>query len=329
MQCQGHGAILLAVVPAGEIALALPLFREGELEGEFRPSSDRAKPGRYDPTMPTRHHSLPHPIRLAATSLAAALLLALPALCQSAPAQALPEDLIPPADALIADSGLVTHILEPGDGTVHSGPEDLVRVHYTGWTSDGKVFDSTADREAPPTLPVDLLIPGWQEGLRLMVEGETRRMWIPESLAFAGEEGKPAGMLVFDVELVELIDVPATPDDVAAPPAGAEVTKSGLASVVLRPGDGGEHPKARSRVEVHYTGWTTDGEMFDTSIKLQKPVWFKLNEVIRGWKEGIQLMTRGEVRRFWIPQKLAYRGAKGKPEGMLVFEVELLDFNDR
>ena len=40
-------------------------------------------------------------------------------------------------------------------------------------------------------------------------------------------------------------------------------------------------------------------------------------------------MTRGEVRRFWIPQKLAYKGAKGKPEGMLVFEVELLDFNDR
>ncbi|MDA8018622.1 MAG: FKBP-type peptidyl-prolyl cis-trans isomerase [Thermoanaerobaculia bacterium] len=269
--------------------------------------------------------SLSSPLRLAVSTVGTVLLLACPALSQTAP-----DDLTaPPEGAERTESGLVTRVLETGNGDVHPGKEDLVRVHYTGWTSDGEAFESTAERESPPTLPVGLLIPGWSEGLGLMVEGETRRMWIPESLAFAGEEGRPAGTLVFDVELVELIDVPEMPDDVAAPPAEAEVTKSGLASVVLRPGDGGEHPKARSRVQVHYTGWTTDGEMFDTSIKLQRPVWFKLTEVIRGWKEGIQLMTRGEVRRFWVPEKLAYKGARGKPEGMLVFEVELLDFNDK
>ena len=275
--------------------------------------------------MLNRNLSLPSRIRLTFVILSVALLFA-----HSAVAQTAPDDLAaPPEGATQADSGLATRVLEAGDGDVHPGREDLVRVHYTGWTSDGQVFATTANQDAPSTLPVGLLIPGWREGLGLMVEGETRRMWIPESLAYAGEEGKPGGMLVFDVELVGLIDIPKTPDDVAAPPEGAEISKSGLASVVLRPGDGGEHPKGRSRVQVHYTGWTTDGEMFDTSHKLQRSAWFKQDEVIRGWKEGIQLMTRGEVRRFWIPENLAYKGAPGKPEGMLVFEVELLDFNDR
>jgi peptidylprolyl isomerase len=275
--------------------------------------------------MSNRCLPLSFPFRLAVSIFGAVLVLGLPVLAQTAPVD-LAE---PPEDAVHAESGLVTRVLKAGRGDIHPGREDLVRVHYTGWTSDGEVFATTANQDAPSNLPVELLIPGWSEGLGLMVEGETRRMWIPESLAYAGEPGKPAGTLVFDVELVELIDIPKTPDDVAAPPAGAEVTRSGLASVVLRPGDGGEHPSARMRVQVHYTGWTTDGEMFDTSYKLLRPTWFKLTEVIRGWKEGIPLMTRGERRRFWVPEKLAYKGAPGKPEGMLVFEVELLDFNDR
>lgn len=277
--------------------------------------------------MPNRRPlPLPTVFRLAIAAVGALLAFSLPAFAQPAA----PPDLAAPPDAAArTGSGLATQVLEAGFGDVHPGPEDLVRVHYTGWTPDGEVFETTAEKENGSVLPVELLIPGWSEGLGLMVEGEKRRMWIPEELAYGGEEGKPAGMLVFDVELVELIDVPKTPADVAAPPEDAEVTKSGIASMVLRPGDGGESPTVGMRVQVHYTGWTTDGEMFDTSHKRLRPAWFKLTEVIRGWKEGIQLMTRGEVRRFWIPEKLAYRGAQGKPKGMLVFEVELLDFNDR
>ena len=55
------------------------------------------------------------------------------------------------------------------------------------------------------------------------------------------------------------------------------------------------------------------------------PAVFKLTEVIAGWTEGLQLMTEGESRRFWIPKSLAYRGEAGKPEGMLVFDVELVE----
>lgn len=75
---------------------------------------------------------------------------------------------------------------------------------------------------------------------------------------------------------------------------------------------------------VHYTGWTTDGKMFDSSIVRGKPATFGLDQVIRGWTEGVQLMVEGEKTRFWIPQRLAYEGQPGGPRGMLVFDIELI-----
>ena len=120
--------------------------------------------------------------------------------------------------------------------------------------------------------------------------------------------------------------VPA-PADVAAPPKDAQKTSSGLASKVLVPGKGKDHPKSTSQVTVHYTGWTTDGKRFDSSIVGGKPISFPLNGVIPGWTEGVQLMVEGEKTRFWIPQRLAYDGQRGAPAGMLVFDVELLKIN--
>ena len=115
------------------------------------------------------------------------------------------------------------------------------------------------------------------------------------------------------------------PADVAAPPADAQKTESGLAYKVLTPGSGTEQPTAESSVEVHYTGWTTDGKMFDSSVKRGKTASFPLNGVIAGWTEGLQLMKVGEKTRFWIPEELAYKGRPGAPQGMLVFDVELLE----
>jgi FKBP-type peptidyl-prolyl cis-trans isomerase len=117
--------------------------------------------------------------------------------------------------------------------------------------------------------------------------------------------------------------IPA-PTDVAAPPADATTTSSGLATKVLKPGTGAAHPKAASRVRVHYSGWTTDGKMFDSSVARNEPISFGLNQVIAGWTEGVQLMVEGETRRLWIPEPLAYGGRAGAPKGMLVFDVELI-----
>ena len=116
--------------------------------------------------------------------------------------------------------------------------------------------------------------------------------------------------------------IPA-PSDVAAPPEDAARTASGLASKVLQKGTGTAHPAVHDKVTVHYTGWTTDGKMFDSSVTRGKPATFPLNRVIPGWTEGLQLMVVGEKRRFWIPEELAYKGRPG-PQGTLVFDVELI-----
>ena len=116
---------------------------------------------------------------------------------------------------------------------------------------------------------------------------------------------------------------PETPVDVKAPPADAKKTPSGLAYKVIKAGTGIKHPAATNAVTVHYTGWTTDGKMFDSSVTRNAPATFPLNRVIAGWTEGLQLMVEGEKTRFWIPESLAYKGER-PPLGMLVFDVELI-----
>ena len=114
------------------------------------------------------------------------------------------------------------------------------------------------------------------------------------------------------------------PEDVAAAPADATVLDSGLAYKVLTEGTGSK-PRGTDTVRVHYTGWTTDGKTIDSSISRGKPVEFPLNAVIPGWTEGLQQMQQGAKHRLWIPESLAYRGQAGKPAGVLVFDIELLE----
>jgi len=240
----------------------------------------------------------------------------------------------PPADAQTSASGLAWKVLQTGTGTEHPGPKDKVSVNYTGWTTDGAAFDSSTKRGKPSTFGVGQVIPGWTEGVQLMVVGEKRRFWIPESLAYKGKSGKPAGMLVFDVELVEIKAAPKPlppPEDVAAPSKGAKKTKSGMSYKVITKGSGKAHPAEASVVVVDYTGWSKDGEMFDSSVSRGKPASFSLQRVIPGWTEGVQLMVVGEKTRFWIPANLAYGDTPkrpGAPSGDLTFDIELKEIKD-
>jgi peptidylprolyl isomerase len=227
----------------------------------------------------------------------------------------------PPADATKAKNGLATKILQPGTGDARPTKDDIVTVNYSAWTADGKMFDSSVARGRPVTLQVKHMLPGFGDGVQLMVVGESRRMWIPQSLAYKGQQGKPQGTLVFDVTLV---DIPThAPADVKAPPADTQRTASGLVYQVLRPGTGTHHPSKADMVTVHYTGWTKDGRMFDSSLTRGTPSTFPLDRVIPGWTEGISLMVEGEKARFWIPERLAYKGDSA-PYGDLVFDVELI-----
>ncbi len=240
-----------------------------------------------------------------------------------------------PADAAKTPSGLATKVITPGTGTTKPGPSDRVKVNYTGWTTDGSTFDSSVTHGQPASFGVHDVIPGWTEGLQLMVVGEKRRMWIPANLAY-GPRAMPNipanSALTFDVELLDITQAPAAPPDVAAAPANATTTASGLAYRLLSPGKdpSAAKPTPTSMVSVNYSGWTTDGKMFDSSVMRGQPAKFPLGRVIAGWTEGLQLMKVGDKMRFWIPGKLAYEDPSrpprpGAPKGTLVFDVELLD----
>jgi len=234
-----------------------------------------------------------------------------------------------PADAETTASGLASKVIQAGTGTEKPTAADTVEVHYTGWTTDGKMFDSSVQRGSTAKFPLNRVIKGWTEGLQLMVVGEKRRFWIPGPLAYGDtpkRPGAPAGTLVFDVELVSVSAAPKAPADVAAAPADATKTASGLTYKVLKPGTGAK-PAATDVVEVHYSGWTTDGKMFDSSVARGRTATFPLNQVIKGWTEGLQLMNEGSKARFWIPGNLAYGetpSRPGAPAGTLVFDVELV-----
>jgi peptidylprolyl isomerase len=108
----------------------------------------------------------------------------------------------------VTASGLQYTILTPGTGTEHPTGRSKVTVHYHGTLISGDVFDSSVDRGEPITFGLNQVIPGWTEGVQLMVEGEKRRFFIPSRLAYGnrGAGSIPAGAtLIFDVELISFV----------------------------------------------------------------------------------------------------------------------------
>ncbi|HEX8796519.1 MAG TPA: FKBP-type peptidyl-prolyl cis-trans isomerase [Polyangiaceae bacterium] len=229
-----------------------------------------------------------------------------------------PDVAAPPADAMKTADGLASKVLKAGTGTDHPGPNDTVKVNYTGWTTDGKMFDSSVaplqpGRKAEPAdLALNRVIPGWTEGVGLMVVGEKRRMWIPQELAYGGKPGAPAGMLVFDIELLGITPGPKAPENVAAAPADAQKTADGLASAIMQPGTGKQHPGPNDGVKVNYSIWARDGKLLDSS-KEGTPATRPVSGMSDGWTEALQLMVVGEKRTFWVPAALAPKPRPGAP----------------
>ncbi len=233
-----------------------------------------------------------------------------------------------PEDAVKLENGIAYRIVRTEPGAQQLKESDFVELDFAGWTqSDGKRFHSSLEVGEPLNAPISAMFPGWKQVLPNAHVGDKVEIWVPQELGISPEGGDLPGTLLFVVDINKALSLPETPADVAAPPADAQKTASGLAYKVLQPGTGTEHPTATSRVRVHYSGWKTDGSMFDSSLVRGEPAEFGLNQVIAGWTEGVQLMVVGEKTRFWIPQDLAYKGQPGAPEGMLVFDVELLDIH--
>ncbi len=233
----------------------------------------------------------------------------------------------------VTTAGVEYAIVESGNG-IKLSPELRVKLHYTGYLAgDLKVFDSSHDREEPISFIIGrgMVIPGWEEALGFFRVGDKARLWVPHELAY-GEEGRgpvpPRTDLVFDIEVLDagIVEAP-----VMWPIEDQDtlITESGLQVIILEEGTG-EKPPRGSVIEIHYSGYLSDGTLFDSSVQREVPLRFVLgtSQVIRGFDEGFTLLVKGARARFIIPPHLAYgeRGAGRIPSGeTLFFDVELID----
>jgi len=255
------------------------------------------------------------------------------------------------------ESGLTYEIVTQGEGASPTA-EDHVTVHYEGTLMDGTIFDSSYKREETITFPLNRVIKGWTEGVQLMNIGSKYKFTIPSDLAY-GEQGAggvipPNADLIFIVELFDIVSAEEAAEKEAAKQAemekaieamkaegekflaenkaktGIKTTESGLQYKTLLEGTG-KSPGATDRVTVHYEGTLIDGTKFDSSYDRGEPIDFGLNQVIRGWTEGLQLMKEGAKYKLFIPSDLAYgpQGSPGAipPHAALIFTVELIRVN--
>ena len=264
--------------------------------------------------------------------LAAFFVLVAAAVRAQAPATPPPPDVLTasevavPADGDKTASGLVSKLVQRGSGTEKPASTDIVTVHYTGWSSDG-----TAVRQLGRARNGLDVSAGQGHGrlARVRAADDARR---EAPLLGAGEPwptrvrqgGRRARCCSRSSSSTREPSPLIAPPDVKGPPDDAKRTPTGLAYKVLRPGKGVRNPSRFGRVTVHYTGWTTDGRMFDSSVTQGQPRTFRLDDVIKGWTEGVPLMVEGERMRFWVPENLAYGGKGDGPRGMLVFDIELI-----
>lgn len=237
----------------------------------------------------------------------------------------------PPDKAEALPSGTKLIVLRPGTGKDKARSGDTVTFNYSAWEGDGRMVDTTETRKRAVTAPVYKQTAAMGEVLMTMTAGQRVRFWVDaERMVDAGKPvgGVTKGVLCYELEVLQIAkaahDAPPPPPDVAKPPEGTKRTAKGVYYRVLKAGGKQEHPTAADAIKVNYTGWTTDGRMFDSSYLKGDPVQFNLGATIPGWIDGIPLMAVGDRMRFWIPEELAYAGAAGKPQGMLVFDVELV-----
>jgi FKBP-type peptidyl-prolyl cis-trans isomerase len=234
----------------------------------------------------------------------------------------------PPATAKTTKGGLRYTVVAPGTGKAKARFFDTASFRYTIWDSTGKMLSSTAARSRPVSSALYKQPLPLEDIMTTMVAGQRNRFWVDAAKMEQVSTEHAKGLLCYELQLMEITEgkqPPPTPRDVKAPPAGALKTPLGVSYRVLSPGKGTAKPAATDTVKVNYTGWTTDGRMFDSSVVRGEPTSFPLNGVIKGWTDGIPQMKVGETVRFWIPEELAYKGQPNNPQGMLVFDVELLE----
>ena len=231
-----------------------------------------------------------------------------------------------PADAKRTKSGIAWVVLQEGEGKAGPAIDDSIWVHYVTFTPEGKRKGNSIKKNKPKPINLSKIVQGWKEMLMDMKLNERRRVWLPAKLATpkGTKVNEKTDRRIVDLELVQWNPAPKAPKNVKRPPKNAEELSTGLRWLPMSEATSDERAKADSEVVVRYAGWTTDGRCFDFTGE-GETFSTRLDQVIPGWTQGIRLLAPGQKGRFWIPEKMAYKGARGKPKGMLVFDVELVE----
>lgn len=243
----------------------------------------------------------------------------------STPAEASPVTEAPSGPARTrTPSGLELVVVSGGGPSEPPTLDDRVVLHYDARDPDG-AWTRKSEPDAPQTFAMRDLPAGWSEALATMRAGDRATLWVPAELGSRDPSHGPAGPQHVELALVDVLRGAAPRElPIAEPPADAIRTASGIAYVRIVHGDGTQPPTPNDTITAHYTGWTTDGKKFDSSLDRNEPIEFRMNQVIKGWGEALALMVVGDKTRFWIPESLAYAGRPGRPQGMLVFDIELV-----
>ncbi|NJN14765.1 MAG: FKBP-type peptidylprolyl isomerase [Planctomycetes bacterium] len=231
-----------------------------------------------------------------------------------------------------SDSGLVYEELAKGSG-VPPRADQGVSLRFALWSKGGSLIvcsegtgQNLSGACSSVTLgPVPLKF--LQEAVLLMSPGSVMRFEVPAALAWEDRTIHPevpgGSLTIWELELLKVNDMPAF---AMSDPDKVTTTASGLQIETVKEG-GGKAPVRSDRVTVHYTGWLTDGTVFDSSHARDEPAVFPLGGVIPGWTEALQLMKVGGIARLTIPANLAYGDRQSgliPPGSTLVFLVELI-----
>jgi peptidylprolyl isomerase len=235
-------------------------------------------------------------------------------------------------EEVTTQSGLKIKLTAAGKGkNINKG--DKVKIHYVGTLVDGRVFDSSKERNQPFefVLGMKQVIAGWDEAILNFRPGDKAIITIPPELGYGDVQMAkiPAGSyLVFDLEVLDVFRDFA-PKQFSVKTKDMLKTASGLEYSILLEGKGPKAEKGKT-VEVHYTGFLENGDIFDSSVLRGQPISFRLGAgmVIQGWDEGLALLSTGGKALLSIPYELAY-GENGRPplippKARLVFNIELI-----
>ncbi len=235
-----------------------------------------------------------------------------------------------------SNSGLHYIIEEEGDGDSPTLDLEIV-VNYKGYLLDGTVFDQTAAGQSV-TFRLDGVIAGWQEGLQYFKKGGKGKLFLPSYLGYGPTQVgsiPPNSVLAFDVTLLDVLteerrkelDKEKIQNYLKTKNLIADSTASGLYYIIEEQGEGGS-PTLTSNVSVRYKGYLLNGAIFDQTQGTQT-VSFNLNNVIKGWQEGLQLFQKGGKGTLFIPAHLGYGASRVStipPYSVLIFDVELVNF---